>query len=139
MFSMKREPDVIIGESYLYRWWLVPRNRYFNIYLHKFYSSDEDRALHDHPWWSCSFLLKGEAKEHQFNKVRNIPWLFPVFRTAKFAHRIEITQGPVTTLFITGPRVRSWGFHCPNNWKPWRKFTTPDGTGTGVGCGEENE
>ena len=33
-----RDPDLdikVFGESYLQRWWLFPRNRFFNIYLHK--------------------------------------------------------------------------------------------------------
>ena len=42
----------VIGKNYLSRWHIIPRNRYFNIYLHKFVGSDDDRALHDHPWRS---------------------------------------------------------------------------------------
>jgi hypothetical protein len=33
-----RPPDFIIGGAarpYIQRWWLVPRNRWFNIYLHR--------------------------------------------------------------------------------------------------------
>ena len=134
-----RKPDIIIGENYLHRWYIIPRNRFFNIYLHKFFSSDEDRALHDHPWPSMSIMLKGEVKEHQFNKVRLIPRFFPVFRRARFAHRLELMQGPALTVFITGPRVRKWGFHCPNDWRVWWKFTDSAGTGVGVGCGELND
>lgn len=135
---IKRPPDLIIGDNYLHRWYIIPRNKYFNVYLHKFYCNDEDRALHDHPWWSCSFLLKGEVKEHQLNKIKLIPWLFPIIRSARFCHRLELVHGPVITLFITGPRIRHWGFHCPNNWKPWEKFTSADGKNIGVGCGEDN-
>ena len=131
---LNRKADQIIGDNYLYRWFLIPKNRFFNIYLHKFCSSDDDRALHDHPWWSVSFLLKGEFIEHRFSSVRIIPRLFPVFRSAKFAHRLEVVQGPVWTLFITGPKVRSWGFYCPNGWRHWRKFTDSSGRFVGDGC-----
>lgn len=132
-----REPDVVIGENYLSRWWVIPRNRYFNIYLHKFSGSDDDRALHDHPWWSVSFLLKGELKEHMDFKVRFVPWLFPILRSAKMAHRLELVKGSAWTLFITGPRLREWGFHCPRGWVHWIDFTDETGVMRGAGCGEE--
>lgn len=47
-----RAPDFYIGGNanpYLLRWWVIPRNRFFNVYLHKFLRDDDDRALHDHP------------------------------------------------------------------------------------------
>lgn len=131
---LKRPPDLVIGEKYLSRWYVIPRNRFFNIYLHKFESSDDDRALHDHPWYSMSILFAGEIKEHSYKGVRLMPWLWPVFRTAKFAHRLELMKGPVWTLFITGPVVRSWGFHCPENWRHWTEFSDESGQGIGKGC-----
>lgn len=131
---LRRPPDISIGQNYLHRWYLIPRNRFFNSYLHKFERSDDDRAFHDHPWLSCSFLIAGVLKEHSPKGVRVIPRFYPVFRTAKFAHRLEVVRGPIWTLFITGPRVRQWGFHCPQGWRHWTEFTTPDGTQTGKGC-----
>lgn len=129
-------PDVIIGENYLSRWHVIPRNKFFNVYLHKFSGSDDDRAQHDHPWWSLSFLLKGEAKEHYLKKVRLVPRFFPIIRSAKFTHRLEVVQGPVWTLFITGPRIRQWGFHCPKGWVHWKEFTDTTGHKVGKGCNE---
>lgn len=136
---MKRKPNLILKQAgsdkpYLSRWYIVPRNRFLNVYLHKFERSDDDRALHDHPWYSVSFLLRGEMLEHSFGGCRFIPWLFPVLRTAKFAHRLEIVKGPVWTLFITGPRIRQWGFYCPNGWRHWSVFTSEDGRSIGRGC-----
>jgi hypothetical protein len=61
-----REPDLYIGgkdDPYLLRWYLIPRNRFFNVYLHKIVRSDDDRALHDHPWWWLSVMLKGRYAE----------------------------------------------------------------------------
>lgn len=133
----KREPDFIIGENYMSRWWIIPRNKYFNIYLHKITGNDEDRALHDHPWHSVSFLLKGRLKEILKNKVRYPKRFLPIFRSAKMAHRLEVVDSPVWTLFITGPVVRSWGFHCPKGWIHWRSFVEPENKGKiGKGCGE---
>jgi hypothetical protein len=106
-----RKPDVIINGKYLQRW--------FNIYLHKITGPD-DVILHDHPWWSLSFLLKGELNEHTFNKTRIIPRFLPIIRSAKMAHRLELIQGPAWTIFITGPRIRKWGFHYPTRgWVAW--------------------
>jgi len=118
-----RNPDVIINGNYLQRWFIIPRNRFFNIYLHCFTGSDDDRALHDHPWWSLSFLLKGELVEHSFSGKKHIYKYLPVVRSAKFSHRLELIKGPAWTIFITGPKIRSWGFHHPvDGWLPWRKF-----------------
>lgn len=127
-------PDVVIGDAYLLRWYLIPRNRWFNIYFHEFLHSDDDRALHDHPWYSVSINLGGTLIEHSAMGARRIPRYRPVFRSAKFAHRLEVVDGPVRTIFITGPRVRHWGFHCPKGWVPWEQFTDETGHRTGRGC-----
>lgn len=146
--ALKRPPDVVIGGAeapYMRRWWVIPRNRVFNVYLHKFLRSDDDRALHDHPWWNVSFLLDGSYIEHTINRgginVRTKRSAGDLkVRGAKAAHRIELIDGkPCWTIFITGPRLRSWGFHCPRGWVHWRVFTNPaDGGATiGRGCGED--
>lgn len=65
--SLGREPDFIIGgaaDPYVRRWWLIPRNPVLNVYLHEFLRSDDDLALHDHPWWNASLLLWGTYTEH---------------------------------------------------------------------------
>lgn len=130
-----RIPDQIIGDKYLQRWFLIPRNRFFNIYLHRFDGSDDPRALHDHPWWSLSFLLKGELLEHTFRKTRHIPRFLPILRSAKLAHRLELIKGPAWTIFITGPKIRKWGFYCfGKGWIPWREYTTNNGRNIGQGC-----
>ncbi len=62
-------------------------------------------------------------------------------RGPRAAHRVELLTRyrrplPVWTLFITGPRVRDWGFHCPSGWRRWQDFVaeTPDGNTVGPGC-----
>ncbi|MGE0425288.1 MAG: hypothetical protein AB7O88_23720 [Reyranellaceae bacterium] len=146
--SERRPPDVVIGGAdnpYLKRWWLIPRNRFFNVYLHRFLRSDDDRALHDHPWWNLSMLLDGRYVEHTISagginvrtERRAGDWKF---RRANAAHRIELVDGPCWTLFITGPRLREWGFHCPRGWVHWRDFTSgPRGETIGKGCGEVDQ
>jgi hypothetical protein len=143
----KRPPDFIIGapdDDYLRRWFVIPRNGFFNIYLHEFRRSDDDRALHDHPWWNVSLLLQNEYVEHTIPQGGiNLRKLYKAgdlkFRSAKSAHRVELTNGATWSLFITGPNVRTWGFHCPTRWVPWQEFTKPENPGEiGRGCGEGN-
>ena len=143
-----RNPDQIIGDRYLLRWFLIPKNKWFNIYLHKFESSDDDRALHDHPWWSVSFLLKGIisevyyedkelGKEFKDKKPKQqFAWRFiPFFRRARYAHRVVLHSDCAWTLFITGPKSREWGFYCPKGWIHWELFCDETGDKRGPGCG----
>ena len=144
-WARARQPDFVIGgheAPYLLRWWLIPRNPVFNIYVHQFLRSDEDRALHDHPWVNCSILLEGQYTEHEIlaggvhrATLRQAgDWRFRW--TGRMAHRIELTHSICWTLFITGPRYRSWGFHCPKaGWVHWKLFTAQGDAGaTGRGC-----
>ena len=57
-------------------------------------------------------------------------------RSGRMAHRIELVDGPCWTVFITGPRYREWGFHCPEQgWIQWQRFTADKDPGaTGKGC-----
>ena len=143
--GLLRDPDVVIGgheRPYLFRWYLIPRNRFLNVYLHYFLRSDDDRALHDHPWANMSILLDGSYMEHQIDaggihrkQLRKAgSWYLRL--SGKIAHRIELHKGPVWTLFITGPRYREWGFHCPDTgWVHWTDFTATDDPGAiGRGC-----
>ncbi|QDH70875.1 hypothetical protein [Marilutibacter alkalisoli] len=159
-WARRRGPDFVVGgaeDPYLLRWYLIPRNPLFNIYLHCFLRDDDDRALHDHPWFWCSVLLRGTYVEHTIaaggihsRRKRRAPSI--KVSSPWRAHRIELERAPAYrmavgsvgpslpawTLFITGPRIRSWGFHCPEQgWVHWRKFTDPNDTGrTGPGCGD---
>jgi hypothetical protein len=148
------QPHFVIGnpaQPYLLRWFLVPRNRFFNVYLHCILRDDDDRALHDHPWFNISIILRGSYREvmpdkksistphmriaemPQVSKERGIGSI--VFRRATAAHRLEVARGPVWTLFITGPRIREWGFHCSWGWRHYKDFVSPHNRGeVGRGC-----
>lgn len=188
-YMAKRPPDFVIGSEtnpYLLRWWILPRNKFFNIYLHMFMRSDDDRALHDHPWWNASFVLDGGYVEHMPKwkyqnpdkadhtismtpeqawystapgrncegwkfvgydmqdsyPVRRWPGAF-VARWATAAHRVQLHtfsgiagEVPCMSLFITGPRIRQWGFHCPKGWVHFKDFISvrPGGNDVGKGC-----
>lgn len=141
--ASRRDPDIFIGgrqNTYLRRWYVIPRNRWFNIYLHQFLRSDDDRALHDHPWVNLSILLAGEYTEviptiggtttSRILRAGNL-----ALRGPKSAHRVHLHAGKCWTLFITGPRVRDWGFWCPQGWRHYQEFTAgPKGENIGKGC-----
>jgi len=138
-----RAPDFIIGEvtnPYMRRWWIIPRNRLMNVYLHEVLRSDDDRALHDHPWDNTSLLIRGSYLEiTPEGKLIREPGDV-IHRQATDAHRLVVEDGePVRSLFMTGPNVREWGFHCPQGWRHWRDFVGVSAEGTSVvgrGCGE---
>lgn len=139
---LRRSPDFIIGGAeapYMRRWWVIPRNPVSNIYLHQILRSDDDRALHDHMYVNASVLLQGSYVEHTIEaggvhkrverRAGDV-----VLRLPSTAHRLEVSE-PCWSLFVTGPRVREWGFHCPRGWVHWRAFTAPDDAGRiGRGC-----
>jgi hypothetical protein len=139
-WRMDSRPDRVIGGHvfpYLKRWFVIPRNPWFNVYLHHFLRSDDDRALHTHPWrWNFSVLLRGVYLEHMpggAEKMRRAPCV--VWRSGAAPHRIELISGPVWTLFCTGKSVREWGFLCARGFVHWRDFTAPHDSGSvGRGC-----
>lgn len=148
-----RIPPDMTTAAYMHRWWRIPRNAFFNIYYHVVLRSDDDRALHDHPWWNFSIVLDGAYCEHTIDAggVSKRQWYgagaVKFRRAGTYAHRLELEQGllgdetirdyvrlnrdetldlmgsadkkvelPVTTIFITGPVLRRWGFHHPDRW-----------------------
>jgi hypothetical protein len=150
---MIRAPDLEIGghaDPYMRRWYLIPRNRVFCIYLHNMLRDDDDRALHDHPGANISIILRGGYTEVRF--VRRpvasapLPALFStprragaiVFRWAKTPHRLELARPEGSwSLFIVFPKLRNWGFWCGPSarWVPWETFTAgPKGELIGKGC-----
>lgn len=133
-------PDKSVS-VYMERWWRVPRNWATNVYFHVVRRSDDDRALHDHPWFSISLVLDGGYYEHTIAEggVHHREWFGPGrvrFRwTGKKAHRLELAvegnidgtyrtadtisgfmEAPARTIFITGPVMRRWGFHDSRRW-----------------------
>lgn len=130
-------------EPAMFRWdllnWHLFGRRVLSIYLHQFLRSDDTEAMHDHPWWSFSLILRGSyvdlCKRPSGRMVRRVmragQWLL---RPPRWAHRILLDDGaePCWTLFVTGPTVREWGFHCPGGWVGYREFNRQHGCGLDV-------
>lgn len=138
--SLYRPPDLIIAPAghgeYLFRWYVVPRNKEANVYFHVQTQSDPERPLHDHPWDSTSAILAGGYDEI----VCEEPWICNspihyqrkkrkpgdvIFRPASWAHRLILPVGvPYSmSLFSTGPKVRDWGFWDKNGFIPFSEVT----------------
>ena len=124
----------VIGDPrdpYLLRWFVIPKNPVLNIYLHQMLTSDDARELHDHPWYSVSVCLKGRYFEQTpGDSVGEVKCGAVIFRKATHAHRILIFPGErATTLFITFPKIREWGFYCQRGWRHWTSYEN-------LGCGD---
>lgn len=138
MFNLRfRKPDETIGENYMRRWHLRRKPGYHNLYLHRYDGSDDDRALHDHPWKSIGIVLWGRVYEVTERGEQRLLPLFPKYRSAEYAHRLIIKSPYAYTLFFTFRKEREWGFHCPKGWVHWRDFTDRSGQQKGDGCGDE--
>ena len=130
---MKYKPHFQIP-GYLNRWHLIPRNRWFNIYLHQFVGPDTNVHVHDHPWWNMTIKLHGDYIEASID-ARGIRELFGgrvVIRSAAAMHSIvrvmtsiRIVPPVCWTLFITGPVVRDWGFLEGGKWVNHTEYLDP--------------
>ena len=72
--------------------------------VHRFLASDEDRAVHDHPWWfiTLPFANYGEYVEVEgVEAYRIVRGWRPHFRRSRFRHRVEVKQAPSWTARFT--------------------------------------
>lgn len=104
----------------LTRYYLL-ETRWFCVYLHHLHASDEDRALHDHPWAFLTFLVSGGYFEHtptgRFWRRR----FSLLARPAAWQHRLELVR-PTWTLILRSRRLREWGFITPSGWRHWKDY-----------------
>ncbi len=124
------------GSPYLRRLHLLPWNPHINVYLHRFAGSDDGRGMHDHPFDSISLCLSGLMVEHmphnhpdrergiapEGDAVRHVRPGSIRFRGAGHVHMLELVSERAITLFVTGPRVRDWGFWIDGEWIPSKEL-----------------
>lgn len=117
-------------EGYMERRWLLVIPGLFSIRMHKILRSDDDRALHDHPFNYASLILSGgyfELTPDPFGGPHEVRrWCPPGsfrYARAESLHRLEIEPGQVAvTLFFIGRRKRAWGFQTAEGWTPHRAY-----------------
>jgi len=95
------------------------------IRLHKFYRSDDDRALHDHPWRFITFPFSTyqeyQERPGEPNVLVDVTRFRFHYRPAQHKHRVVVSK-PSWTFIITGMHIREWGFWPTSGWVHWSKF-----------------
>lgn len=135
-----RKPDLIIGprdNPQTLRWHLFVW-RGWQLSLHKWLRSDDDRAPHDHKADNLSIILNGGyfevvrvLQDERYNHADSRKWrsgardityfrwpLVPYFRKAETMHRVALPSDgkPVWSLWLRWPQRRRWGYGCPKGW-----------------------
>lgn len=102
-----------------FRRWRILSTPIISIYIHRIYKEDQDPYLHDHPWNYFGLIINGSYTEQTPNKLNVLmPGAF-AFKKATDFHKIQkLNTDSVTTLFITGRRIREWGYKIYGYWVP---------------------
>ncbi|CAA0090240.1 Uncharacterised protein [Zhongshania aliphaticivorans] len=129
----RRAPNKVIGTDYLTRWYIIPRNRLFNVYLHQVCGDDPDINLHDHPWiFNSSVVLRGRILEEMPDSERILETGSFTTRAGRAPHRLLLKTPDSLTLFLTGPKIRKWGFYTPTGWVNSKVYLPANGNGRKV-------
>lgn len=135
-------------EGYMERNFLIPFDpeAKLNCRIHKILTSDDDRAMHDHPWPTMSVILEGgyweimpyeQSQDPAFDTQRfHRVWRNKgdvIRRKATDRHRLEVDPnvGPATTMFVMGEYENQWGFYTPEGkvyWKIYLGHDAPEST-----------
>lgn len=110
-------------ETYMTRVHLI-HTRWFAVFLHRFWLSDEE-GPHCHPWWWFSMILTGSYREHLLGQEPILRRAGScAFRPSRVFHRVEVPADaatrPVWTLFIRGKHRRFWGFLPASVFEEWQ-------------------
>lgn len=95
----------------------------YSIRLHHWRQDDDQRFMHDHPFWMLIFMLRGgytdlspAGEDHLgFGAVR--------FRPATYKHTVRVDKGGAWSFLLTGPKVREHGFWLPGRDKILKPLT----------------
>jgi hypothetical protein len=118
------------------------------VFIHQFHRSDDDVALHNHPWqWAISLILAGGYREerrvtksrkgltrpgdvdfyhleaHEVETFEYRPGAINVLTSETF-HRVDLLEDDAWSLIFVGPKFSSWGFWTRDGGEfvPWRAF-----------------
>lgn len=131
-FAATNAPTLVLyaddGSVYLERW-AMKRDKSGVMYVHRFSGPDPDRPLHDHPYDFVSIILAGGYTETVQNAEGGLDTVKRcagdvILRRAETPHRITEIAAPGQTwsLVLSGPRVRTFGFHTDDGWMPWEPY-----------------
>lgn len=105
---------------YMRRW--VLNFGIFSIRLHHWYSSDDDRYFHDHPWWFITLVIFGGYTDVSPKGEERMKRWRMKYRPALHKHTVKVDKGGCWTLLITGSQIRKWGFWVKNKFKKANKY-----------------
>lgn len=110
---------------FLRRW--VLDFKLFSIRLHHWTGSDDNRALHDHPWSFLTFVFRGSYRDvtESGDEILKAPSIHS--RSAFHLHSVQLISKSVWTLLITGPTKRTWGYRVGKRWVPSRRYYRENG------------
>jgi|SRR5271154_3074577 len=108
---------------------VFPKGFGFSLFLHRFHRSDDDEALHNHPWaWAWSLILAGGYKE-EYRVGDDVTWRIVgpgrlIKITKDHFHRVDLLEKDSWSLFVAGPKEANWGFwdRTTKEFWPWRDF-----------------
>jgi len=135
LFARETFYDRAGASPYLSRWYVLgdPEDgkggrpaRALSLFVHCIHRSDDDQALHNHPWlWSVALFFRGGYCEERrvdypdlgTRVVRRLvlPGMLNVIRGDDF-HRVDLFGGQVGperaswSIFRAGPKKQGWGF-----------------------------
>lgn len=113
----KHRPSIKWGQllgldscPYMRRW--VIDMVLFSVRLHRFYTSDDERHFHDHPWWFFTIVLWGSYVDISPQGKDRLGTGSVRLRRAHHRHTVWIDwrSSGCLTFVITGPKCRVWGF-----------------------------
>jgi hypothetical protein len=95
---------------YMKRWAFI--TKYFSIRIHHWFTGDDDRYFHDHPWNFICIVIKGSYDDVSPNGIDTLRLGSIRFRQALYTHTVK-TNG-CWTIVLTGKEFRKFGFYVPN-------------------------
>lgn len=108
-FSISWNESVGLPECPYLRRWVFDFGA-FSIRVHRWQSSDDERAFHDHPWWFLTLVLWGSYVDSS-PSGRDLLRIGSVrCRSANHRHTVEVLKPGTWTILITGRASRRWGF-----------------------------
>ncbi len=110
---------------YARRWYLS--TPFGSIRLHQWYSSDDDRAFHDHAWWFVTFILSGGYTDVSPAGEQRMDRFSVAYRPANHRHTVKVDKGGCWTIVVTGPEKRFWGFWTKGRFKKANKYFLENG------------
>lgn len=123
-FELRWNEPVGLPECpYLRRWVLTLFG--YSLRLHHWTASDDQRHLHDHPWWMLVLILRGGYTDISETQQDVLSAGSIRFRNATHRHTVKVSHG-CWSLLLTGRHSRNWGFYVPGRsalLRPLRYFS----------------